>query len=76
MPGQGKPSVSEVMIEQVQQTFVCNPGKSKRYTRLELNIPRPTVWKVLLKDWYLNYTKYNLCNIRVKVTKKIELNFV
>lgn len=44
-PGQGKPSVSEVMIEQVWQTIVHSTGKPMRYASLELNIPRFTEGK-------------------------------
>lgn len=58
MPSQGRTSVSKVTIKQVWQIFIRSPGKSTSMLTLELNIRRPTVWKVLHKQ--LAFKPYKL----------------
>lgn len=54
----GRPSVTEEKIDSVRDVFVRSPGKSTRSASLELQIPQPTVWKILRKR--LKMTPYKL----------------
>ena len=43
----GRPSVTEVQVEQVRQAFVRSPRKSTVRGSRELGILQPTVWRIL-----------------------------
>lgn len=47
----GRPPVSEEQIDRVRDVYVRSPGKSTRSASLELQIPQPTVWKILRTVW-------------------------
>lgn len=54
----GRPSVSEEKVESVRMSFTRSPQKSTRKASRELNIPQPTVWKILRKR--LKHKPYHL----------------
>lgn len=72
----GRPPVSEEQIDRVRDVYVRSPGKSTRSASLELQIPQPTVWKILRKR--LKMTPYKLQLVQsVNVGDKVLVkNFV
>lgn len=51
----GRPPVSEEQIDRVRDVYVRSPGKSTRSASLELQIPQPTVWKILRTVWKTSF---------------------
>lgn len=45
----GRPKVCEETVERVRESFARSPQKSTNRASRELNIPQPTVWKILRK---------------------------
>lgn len=45
----GRPAVSEETVERVRASFTRSPRKSTNEASRELNVPQPTVWKILRK---------------------------
>ena len=45
----GRPPVSAATVERVRESFVRSPQKSTTTASRELNIPQPTVWRILRK---------------------------
>lgn len=56
----GRPRTSDVVVEQVRQSFVTTPTKSTRRASRELGVPHMTVWRVLRKRLHLKPYKFTM----------------
>jgi hypothetical protein len=56
----GRPSTSAETIDRVRQAYQRSPKKSTRLASRELNLPQPSVWKIIRKRLALR-CEFNFC---------------
>jgi len=70
----GRPSVTEEQVEQVRQAFIRSTRKPIARGNRELDIPQPTVWRILRKRLKLKLLSQEYCVWQVVKTPTIISN--
>jgi hypothetical protein len=71
----GRPCVSDATVEQLGESFVRSPRRSKRLASRETGIPNVTLWRVLRKSLQLKAFKLSIVQHHTGANKVVRKEF-